>query len=458
MNKLLLNICCAFIYKKKNRHHFREKYGKRLSINNNSLRPTTNNDLNTKLILDQIKKIDKRTKIIETQLLKQTIHHKTNYKHVFNSNKHIYGDKKYFEIPFTFGNNKSIENILNGTNLEWRNAKFEIIKNGIIFNVGTYSKYGVYCEDLRPILSSDISMCSYKIDPNFDNKIRGLKPTYLDEEVVFLGLYTNTYGHCIIGSMNRLYSLLNDKYKDKKVVMIMQKHDENLMEIIMLAGINKEKIIKIYPGSSIKFRSVIIPEWTCYWPTFDIRKDFVRNFDNIRKNIQSEYKYEKIFINRTKKNGKKVNGKRIFGEGKIENIFKKNGFTIICPDDYSVMEQVKIFKNCKTLAGISGSGMHNVVFMEDGATDIVINRGYGCNVNAGIDYYKNNTSFYIMNSIITANINNAAGAGNAFCFINENLKNFFDDNEFYYDADDLLFDAEEYIEYANSEELKNQMF
>ncbi|MDR3290015.1 MAG: class I SAM-dependent methyltransferase [Rickettsiales bacterium] len=36
MNKLLLNICCAFIYKKKNRHHFREKYGReKIGKNNN---------------------------------------------------------------------------------------------------------------------------------------------------------------------------------------------------------------------------------------------------------------------------------------------------------------------------------------------------------------------------------------------------------------------------------------
>jgi quercetin dioxygenase-like cupin family protein len=43
----------------------------------------------------------------------------------------------------------------------------------------------------------------------------------------------------------------------------------------------------------------------------------------------------------------------------IQNIFKNNGYTIIYPEDYTLIEQIKIFSSAKNIAGLSGTWLFN---------------------------------------------------------------------------------------------------
>jgi mannose-6-phosphate isomerase-like protein (cupin superfamily) len=43
----------------------------------------------------------------------------------------------------------------------------------------------------------------------------------------------------------------------------------------------------------------------------------------------------------------------------IQEIFKNNGYTIIYPEDYSLLEQIKIFSSAKNIAGLSGTWLFN---------------------------------------------------------------------------------------------------
>jgi quercetin dioxygenase-like cupin family protein len=43
----------------------------------------------------------------------------------------------------------------------------------------------------------------------------------------------------------------------------------------------------------------------------------------------------------------------------IQNIFKNNGYTIIHAEDYSLVEQIKIFSSAKNIAGLSGTWLFN---------------------------------------------------------------------------------------------------
>ena len=43
----------------------------------------------------------------------------------------------------------------------------------------------------------------------------------------------------------------------------------------------------------------------------------------------------------------------------IQNVFKNNGYTIIYAEDYSLIEQIKIFSSAKNIAGLSGTWLFN---------------------------------------------------------------------------------------------------
>lgn len=49
-------------------------------------------------------------------------------------------------------------------------------------------------------------------------------------------------------------------------------------------------------------------------------------------------------------------------EADCEQLFKNNGFRIICPEDIPMQEQINIFSRASHIAGPIGAGLHNVVF------------------------------------------------------------------------------------------------
>ncbi|MDR0423310.1 MAG: glycosyltransferase family 61 protein, partial [Rickettsiales bacterium] len=320
----------------------------------------------------------------------------------------------------------------------------------------SYSPYLVFSENREPILLSDIESCGkclLKKTENFDDEFKKASLEYIDEEVVYLGTKSWGHGHYIISFFNRLYFMLNEKYKNKKVVFnccSSFKGSEEYFDLINVFGIPNEQIIKVKEGCALQFKKVIIPEPTnCHirQPHFT-HQYFSKCFHRITENIQSDYHYDKIYLTRIrqKENGV-VAGKHLFGEKKIENIFRKNGFEIICPDEHSVLEQVKMYKNCKTLASISGSAGHNNVFMRDGTNNIVIARNSWLRIQAKIDEIKNINSVFILNAGIAENINGMKDDGACFMYINENFKQFLDDNNFVYTLDDLTLSLDEYVEF-----------
>ena len=46
----------------------------------------------------------------------------------------------------------------------------------------------------------------------------------------------------------------------------------------------------------------------------------------------------------------------------VERLFESHGFTVVYPEDFSIADQVNIFRNAHTIAGYGGSGMFNVMF------------------------------------------------------------------------------------------------
>jgi hypothetical protein len=58
---------------------------------------------------------------------------------------------------------------------------------------------------------------------------------------------------------------------------------------------------------------------------------------------------------------------RIDNEEAIENYFIEKGFEVVYPEEIATFEEeLKLFNSCSTLAGLSGSGLTSLIFMQEG--------------------------------------------------------------------------------------------
>jgi capsular polysaccharide biosynthesis protein len=72
---------------------------------------------------------------------------------------------------------------------------------------------------------------------------------------------------------------------------------------------------------------------------------------------------KKIYISRK---NQKTSERRINNEEDLETFFKEIGFEIVYPEDIpSFKEQFKLFNSCSILAGLTGSGLTNLLFMQN---------------------------------------------------------------------------------------------
>lgn len=79
----------------------------------------------------------------------------------------------------------------------------------------------------------------------------------------------------------------------------------------------------------------------------------------------------------------------------IENVFRTRGFEIVYPETLPFFQQIGFYRHCTVLAGLSGTALHNALFMRPGATLIELGdpRYEGepaptqalCNVISGVD-------------------------------------------------------------------------
>lgn len=215
---------------------------------------------------------------------------------------------------------------------------------------------------------------------------------YKDEEIIYIGDVYPFYGHFLTNSLTRLWILFNPKYTNYKVCFIGPKdyyEFDDFIDAFYLFGIKKENLIFI--DKPTMFSKVIVPEPSYrYWDYW--HKDYKRTIDQLRINSKKKYHYSKIYLSRSSYFG----ASGTFGEEPIERIFKKLGYKIIHPEDYSITEKLAIFSNCKFLAGLSGSAMHNILFCNDNITCYILNRS-PCIMpfQIQIDQMKSINSYYI---------------------------------------------------------------
>lgn len=325
--------------------------------------------------------------------------------------------------------------------------KIKRLSHGIIANeIGV--GYGVF--DSKYNLEKT---CIQKRKGTKGQIIPKIKPNdlpYIDTDVVYLcHIGRNHFGHFLLEQLSRGWFLFDGKYKDMKVVIVDDKNQGKLPDFVYnvlgMAGIKKENIILL--NKTTRFRNVYLPELGFDKASFYTDK-FTKMYDKMAENVLNTGVYEKIYVSRCALPG----DRRTYGEEKIQNIFQKNGFKIIFPEQLRFEQQVGLIKNCKVLAGCAGTALHLALFMKSGGTVIQIKRNSLLSDNANVQHLiniaKGLNSVFIYGSCETRKTKHWSNIPQIIC-VTKYMKRFFDENHFVYNQEDLIIDEEEKRTYAN---------
>lgn len=263
--------------------------------------------------------------------------------------------------------------------------------------------------------------------------------THDDREVVFLGMFSYTWGHCLTCNLKHLWFLLDPALKKKYEHLDFvyatwydsnAKMHDNFMSLLFKLGIDVNNIKKI--NSITRFKKIHFPD-SCF--NYDVKsehyyytKEFVEIIESIKKNVQTNYSFPNVYYSRTQFVDpiamKPYQKYRDIGERRIEKVFLNMGYKIISPELLSLDEQIAILKGCSKFATTEGSIAHNSIFLSN-KTDVVIIRkaDYFNNYQIAINDARNLNVTYIDSH---KSVYASSSAGPFFMYVSRNLCRFAD--------------------------------
>ena len=217
-----------------------------------------------------------------------------------------------------------------------------------------------------------------------------------------------------------------------------QKLPSFVRKMLNALGVPDENILVIY--KTTKFSRVFVPVQAINGHIYML-PIMNKVFDKISANMSETHydTYDKIYLSRSR-----MNDGRTFGEKQIENIFEKNGYKIIYPETLPLEQQIFLANHCKEMAGTAGTALHLALFMKAGGRVIQIKRNstISDNINTqklicdlrGLDLVW---IYGTVETVATHHFTQFPQIIGATKY----LIQFFDDNSFKYDDDDVKTDA-----------------
>lgn len=189
------------------------------------------------------------------------------------------------------------------------------------------------------------------------------------ENVIYLGEFKKQWGHFLIDCISRLWYILKDKDIDYKIVYTGDPIDGIYEDFLKLLNLDLNDFIHVMVAT--KFQKILIPECS-HMPGLYYTQEWIDIFDFAINNAMIEYnklfkgKHKNKIIYSRRNFIKKMRAPFEIGEEVIVDQFEKNGYEIVCPEEYSVIEQIGIIQNSKEIVSISGTLAHNLIFAKKG--------------------------------------------------------------------------------------------
>lgn len=182
--------------------------------------------------------------------------------------------------------------------------------------------------------------------------------------------------------------LLMVKGELKNFILIYPEDWKNLSFVNETLELFPELRIKVIPRDHHLFvKNLVMPEvkpWTpMFIPemVFETRDLLLRELKN--RNIKSPFG-ENIYISR-----KQAQRRKFTDESAVEKFFEKEQFESVAMENYSFFQQIAIMQNAKNVAAMTGAGLINLLFKQEGGSFLdITNKEYINRSQYKFHYYK----------------------------------------------------------------------
>lgn len=199
-------------------------------------------------------------------------------------------------------------------------------------------------------------------------------------KVIFLGFILNGFGHSYTDDLRKLWflntveygKLCDAGYEPVYVTSWNEPIPQPVLDIFHLAGINLHDARHIIDLS--QFDEVIIPDNS--FRATDLGRIYSLEYEQLISNIKhaipcSDVVSPKLYFTRTHF---VTNPYKEQGENEVEQVFRKLGYSVIVPEEHSVVEQLQMVRNCDHFAATEGSVAHLSLFCKENTDVVIINK------------------------------------------------------------------------------------
>lgn len=194
--------------------------------------------------------------------------------------------------------------------------------------------------------------------------------TYLDEAVHFIRRTPEiNYYHWITEMLPRIrgIEIYREKFGRTPPVLIEEDPPSWIEESLDLMNVTADTRIQ-WTYDKAEVGRLITPRYTRKAPPGDYQPsrrelEWVRN--RLRRSTppRSSATPERLFVSR-----EDVSTRRLSNRPDVLNILFERDFHVIVPSEYTVEEQVQLFRNSDLIVGPHGAGLTNMLFSEDATT------------------------------------------------------------------------------------------
>lgn len=347
-------------------------------------------DFETKKVVD--------SSTYDAWFLKATFYHKNLELDEAYFDSHIFVPKKYKEIWRSLVRRKYFSN---------HKLNVKEVDNGVVLPIKKINgkSHGGACSEDYKLISGH---CNFSQDAHKNDRcvLDSYIPDesevqYIDETVLYGGIHYDHLGHLIIETIaNQLWYLTKISDPELKIAVIIEwgSGDGRFFRELMDAfGFPQDKIIIV--SSPTKFKKLLIPDSSALMYLWVAPYEFTYEYSLFFEHIKSVIipaKYKKIYFSKTK-----VGRGNFIGEEYFIEFYRKHGFEIINPEDYTLKEKAELVLGADEIVTTIGTNNLFSIFCKPSATITVLarvdNTGYLVDSLSMICEAIGCKNFYIVN-------------------------------------------------------------